>query len=73
MAGHIVTAPLVIARDEQGKDVYLYQNVQVPSGIPAAEIKRLIEGDFISKGTDPVSTEPAPDPGVPAPVVSSKK
>lgn len=47
MANYIVKSPLVIARDEAGRDVYLYQGTAVPNGIPAAELERLSADGFI--------------------------
>lgn len=56
MAGHIVQSALVIAKDETGADTYLYFGVEVPKSIPAAEVKRLVDGGFIAK--DVVEPEP---------------
>lgn len=42
----VVTAPLVIAKDAAGQDVYLYQGATVPASIPASEVERL--SDYLS-------------------------
>lgn len=67
----IVTAPCVIARDEQGRDVYLYTGTPVPANIPDKEVKRLRalnvlgEGEQTSNGDaevqTPVKSAPAGD------------
>ena len=44
-----VTAPLVVAKQPNGSDLYLYQGAPVPDGLADGEIKRLEEGDFIEK------------------------
>lgn len=62
MAGHVVTAPLVIASDAEGRHVYLYEGQPVPAGIPAAEVKRLVEGGFLSQGQPEEPPYPSGDP-----------
>lgn len=44
-----VKVPLVIASDEAGAHVYLYQGQPVPSSIPADEVLRLADGGFIEE------------------------
>ena len=56
---HIVTAPLVVAKQEDGSDVYLYQGVEVPESLSSSEVKRLRDGGFIEK----VKAE-QPDPSI---------
>jgi len=48
---HIVKSPLVIAKAEDGSDVYLYRGAPVPSHIDSKEIARLVEGGFIEEVT----------------------
>jgi hypothetical protein len=58
---HIVTAPLVITKKEDGSDLYLYQGSVVPSNVSASEIKRLSERQFIEKiGSAEADQAPAP-------------
>lgn len=45
--GYRVTAPLVIAKQPNGSDLYLYQGAPVPEGLSDDEVKRLEEGGFI--------------------------
>lgn len=46
---HIVTAALVLAKAEDGSNVYLYRGSPVPANVSAAEVDRLVEGEFVSK------------------------
>lgn len=46
---HIVTAPLVITKKEDGSDLYLYQDSQLPDFVSADEIKRLTDLGLIDK------------------------
>lgn len=46
---HIVKSPLVIAKAEDGSDVYLYRGAPVPSHIDAKEVARLVEGGFVEE------------------------
>lgn len=45
---HTVTAPLIIAINDEGSQVYVYQGQPIPGNIPAGEIKRLSEEGFIA-------------------------
>jgi hypothetical protein len=47
--GHYVTAPLVVAKDVVGADVYLYGGSQVPGNVSESEVARLLEGGFIAE------------------------
>lgn len=47
----IVKALLVIAKDESGNSVYLYQGTEVPASIPASELERL--ADYFSADESP--------------------
>jgi hypothetical protein len=38
---YIVTAPLVLAKKEDGSDLYLYANSVIPAYVSDSEIKRL--------------------------------
>lgn len=44
-----VSAPLVVAKQPNGSDLYLYQGAPVPDGLADDEVKRLEEGGFIEK------------------------
>lgn len=46
---HIVTAPLVITKKEDGSDLYLYENSVLPDHIGADEVKRLTDLGLIDK------------------------
>jgi hypothetical protein len=52
----VVKAALVIAKDEEGQNVYLYEGAHVPSSIPADEVARLSE--FLSEGEDKPERKP---------------
>jgi len=61
--GYRVSTPLVIASDEGGRQVYLYNGQPIPSNVPEEEIKRLLEGEFIeSDGTVEEDSFPDGDP-----------
>jgi len=47
MAEHIVTVPLVIAKQQDLTDVYLYEGAIVPDSVSATERERLLDGGFI--------------------------
>lgn len=44
-----VSAPLVVAKQPNGSDLYLYQGAPVPEDLSSDEVKRLEEGGFIEK------------------------
>lgn len=62
---HIVTSALVIAKAEDGSDVYLYRGAPVPSHIDSKEVARLVEGGFIEEVKASESERDYPD-GEPA-------
>lgn len=39
---HIVKAPLVITKKQDGSDLYLYENAEVPEFVSSDEVKRLV-------------------------------
>jgi hypothetical protein len=43
MAAHVVTAPLIITKREDGSDLYLYEGAELPDFIEAEEVKRLTD------------------------------
>jgi hypothetical protein len=45
---YTVTAPLIIAADEQGHRHHLYQGTPVPDSITKDEVKRLAKEGFIA-------------------------
>ena len=62
MAGYTVTAPLVTARTENGRIVYLYFGDLVPSGLSQESIDHLRELGFVRGGDEPTATIlPAPE------------
>lgn len=46
---YIVTAPLVIAKKQDGSDLYLYKDAQVPDFIAADDIGRFERLDMVEK------------------------
>lgn len=62
--GHTVTAPLVVAKGTDGKDVYLYSGSSVPVLLDG-EVERLSEAGFLA--------EVAPEPVEPAPAEKAAK
>jgi hypothetical protein len=46
---HIVTAPLVISKKEDGSDLYLYDGAELPAHVPADEVKRLTDLGMVDK------------------------
>lgn len=57
---HIVTSALVIAKAEDGSDVYLYRGAPVPAHLDSNEVARLLEGGFIEKVNADKSEDDAP-------------
>lgn len=49
----VVTAPLVIAKLEDGSDVYLYEGAQIPGGLLEGEEKRLIAAGLVAEDVEP--------------------
>lgn len=47
--GHIVTAALVITRNEDGSDLYLYAGAPVPERVKGDELKRLVDEGFVAE------------------------
>lgn len=48
MADYVVQSACVVAKNNEGRDVYLYRDDVVPAGIPAPEIKRLAGEGFLA-------------------------
>lgn len=59
MATYLVKTPLVIAKDDDGRQVYLYQGAVVPSSVSKDEVSRLKEGGFIEALPDETVPESA--------------
>lgn len=57
-----VVVPLVIARAESGRDVYLYQGAPVPDGLADGQVERLAREGFILADPEPVEPSPDQDP-----------
>lgn len=64
----IVTAPLVVASDADGRHVYVYQGSPVPAGVTEAEIARLVEGSFVVDATPAEAAKAEPEPQKRGPV-----
>ena len=67
MAGqkaHIAISALVIAKDSEGHDVYVYQGQPIPASISGDEIARLLDGGYIAsigEDEEPEFPEGTPD------------
>jgi hypothetical protein len=59
---HIVTAPLVITKKEDGSDLYLYEGAVLPDHVSADEAKRLSDLGLVDK----LSASAAKTPQAPA-------
>jgi hypothetical protein len=57
---HIVTSPLVITKKEDGSDLYLYEGSELPSFVPADEVKRLADLDMVDKVSAAAAKDVAP-------------
>lgn len=49
---YIVTAPLVITKNENGSDRYLYENALLPDDASQKEIDRLVTLGMVAKVSD---------------------
>lgn len=54
---YTAVAPLVIAKDESGRDVYIYQDFPVPGNVTEDSIARLLDEGFIAKVEAPEEPE----------------
>lgn len=54
---YIVTSALVITKKQDGSDLYLYADAQLPDYVSADEIKRLTALEMISKVADDAATK----------------
>lgn len=59
---HIVITALVVAKVDDGSNVYLYRGAPVPSNVSEAEVKRLLDGEFIEKVADAEPEFPEGEP-----------
>lgn len=65
MATYIVTAPLVIAKNEEGADLYVYEGGPVPDGQSDEWTRRhldqgmIAEGEFPADAADPAGGRPS--------------
>jgi hypothetical protein len=58
-----VIVPLVIAKDESDRDVYIYEGFAVPGNVTDESVKRLLKEKFIAKVEAPVDDSiPEGDP-----------
>jgi hypothetical protein len=75
MASNVVTAPLVIVKNEDGSDRYLYQGAVVPEHIKGAELKRLKDEGMVGSEKELAETVEAADPTNPrtGPVADATK
>lgn len=60
MTDKVAKAPLVLAKDEEGRFVYIYKGGTVPGNVPEDEVKRLEEDGFIGAPDDDDSGQPKP-------------
>lgn len=49
MTSYVAKTPLVLARDDEDRFVYIYQGGQVPPQVTQAEVDRLVEGGHLAK------------------------
>ena len=54
---YVVVQALVITKNTDGSDKYLYQGAPVPEFVSADEIKRLSDEGFIAKATDEAAAD----------------
>lgn len=75
MAQNVVTAPLVIVKNEDGSDRYLYQGALVPEHIKGDTLKRLKDEGMVGSDKDLAETLDATDPTDPrtGPVADATK
>ena len=52
MSDKVAKAPLVLARDDEGRFVYIYKGGTVPGNVSEEEVKRLEEDGFIGSPDD---------------------
>lgn len=55
---YTVTAPLVIAKKQDGSDLYLYEGAVLPDFVPEADVKRLSDLGFVDKVPEGSSAKP---------------
>jgi hypothetical protein len=60
MTDYIAITPLVIARDETNRDVYVYNGQPVPGNVSAASKERLLEDGFIAALPEVEVVKPKP-------------
>lgn len=57
---YVVTAPLVIARDETGRQHHLYAGAVLSDNVDPAQLKQLIESDMVAEATADEPTDGPP-------------
>lgn len=55
--GYVVTAPLVISKKQDGSDLYLYENTEVPDFVKADELERLSGLGLVAELSADASTD----------------
>lgn len=56
---YMVKAPLVVAKDQEGKDLYLYAGSVVPDSVQGEQVQRFVdEGFFVDSSADAKVEEP---------------
>lgn len=55
--GHVVAAPLVILKTQEGGVLYLYDGMAVPANADAKDVKRLAGEGFFADSQDAASEE----------------
>lgn len=63
---HIVTSALVIAKNEDGSDRYLYEGAVLGGGLRKGEVERLVEAGMVGKDDEPAPAADKPSSDKPA-------
>lgn len=53
--GNTVSAALVIVKKQDGSDLYLYAGAELPDHVPAADVKRLVDGGLVEASSSKAS------------------
>jgi hypothetical protein len=73
-SSNVVTAPLVIVKNEDGSDRYLYQGAVVPEHVKGDALKRLKDDGLVGSESDIAQNDPQEHgTGANAPTADSKK
>lgn len=64
---HFVSAPLVIAKNEDGSDLYLYQGAKLPSHVKGDALKAFVDAGLVAKSEEEAAEQAAENSGASAP------